>query len=143
MEVEEIRRRLSASKSRFETYSVTTEDVLRALRCLDVLGNGFSMVSVGGRVLVQSVPAETNNADHSAVLESAAGSGGKVTREQLMTSCGWSAERAQMALHHFVREGLAWVDDQHTSPERPGERSRAYWFPSLIASTAPVAGLPS
>jgi ESCRT-II complex subunit VPS22 len=39
----------------------------------------------------------------------------------------WETERAQKALDHMVKEGLAWIDKQN-----PGED--LYWFPSLFSA---------
>lgn len=131
LEVDEVRQRLEAGRSQFETYTVTREDVLRSLRILQVLGNGFSVLSLnspsGSKLLVQSVPGETNP-DHTAVLEAAAAAPvGVVTCSALQDRFGWTAERANINLEHFVKEGVAWID----AP--PGKASQpAYWFPCLF-----------
>lgn len=44
------------------------DDLLRAIKKLKVLGNGFGIIPVGGTYLVQSVPAELNM-DHTVVLQ--------------------------------------------------------------------------
>lgn len=46
------------------------DDLLRAIRKLKVLGNGFSVIPVGGSFLVQSVPGELTM-DHTTVLQQA------------------------------------------------------------------------
>jgi hypothetical protein len=43
-------------------------DLVRAIKKLKVMGNGFGMIPVGGSYLVQSVPAELNM-DHTVVLQ--------------------------------------------------------------------------
>lgn len=44
------------------------DDLVRAIKKLKVMGNGFGMIPVGGSYLVQSVPAELNM-DHTVVLQ--------------------------------------------------------------------------
>lgn len=44
------------------------DDLLRAIKKLKVLGNGFGIIPVGGTYLIQSVPAELNM-DHTVVLQ--------------------------------------------------------------------------
>lgn len=46
------------------------DDLARAIKKLRVLGGGFTVIPVGGRRLVQSVPGELNM-DHTAVLQRA------------------------------------------------------------------------
>lgn len=44
------------------------DDLVRAIKKLKAMGNGFGMIPVGGSYLVQSVPAELNM-DHTVVLQ--------------------------------------------------------------------------
>ena len=99
-----------------------------------VLGNGFTIIPISGekkgeesRYLVQSVPGELST-DHTAVLSSAEEGGGAVGVEKLVESRNWDKERAQRALDHLVKEGLAWVDDQ--------DKRTLYWFPALFHAGA-------
>lgn len=39
---------------------------------------------------------------------------------------GWESERSLKALGHMIKEGLAWVDHQHTET--------LYYFPSLFTA---------
>lgn len=50
------------------TFSSFRDDLMRAIKKLKVMGNGFGMIPVGGSYLVQSVPAELNM-DHTVVLQ--------------------------------------------------------------------------
>ena len=81
MTVEEMRNRLMRSRSRTRKETITTQvdchnftnifsdDILRAVDKLKVLGSGFELVALGGgRFLVQSVPGELSM-DHSRVLQ--------------------------------------------------------------------------
>lgn len=49
-------------------YVLPRDDLVRAIKKLKVMGNGFGMIPVGGSYLVQSVPAELNM-DHTVVLQ--------------------------------------------------------------------------
>lgn len=44
------------------------DDLVRAIKKLKAMGNGFGMIPVGGSYLVQSVPAELNM-DHTVVFQ--------------------------------------------------------------------------
>lgn len=48
--------------------SIIRDDLVRAIKKLKAMGNGFGMIPVGGSYLVQSVPAELNM-DHTVVLQ--------------------------------------------------------------------------
>lgn len=48
--------------------SHSRDDLVRAIKKLKAMGNGFGMIPVGGSYLVQSVPAELNM-DHTVVLQ--------------------------------------------------------------------------
>ncbi|KPJ21306.1 Vacuolar-sorting protein SNF8 [Papilio machaon] len=43
-----------------------------------------------------------------------------------LTRKRWNETRAQNALNHMVKEGLAWIDTQDTT-------ETLYWFPSMFA----------
>lgn len=47
---------------------IIRDDLVRAIKKLKAMGNGFGMIPVGGSYLVQSVPAELNM-DHTVVLQ--------------------------------------------------------------------------
>jgi len=137
MPLDELRERLGKARSRKgnNDVEVSMDDLQRAIKKLKVLGNGFSVhpISSGGtsssketRYLVQSVPGELSK-DHTTVLASAEESGGSVSVQSLVQGCGWEADRAQRALDHLVKEGLAWVDDQ--------SKHKLYWFPALFKAT--------
>lgn len=52
----------------FKSWYFPRDDLMRAIKKLKVMGNGFGMIPVSGSYLVQSVPAELNM-DHTAVLQ--------------------------------------------------------------------------
>jgi len=137
MPLEELRERLGKARSRKGTNEVeiSMDDLQRAIKKLKVLGNGFSVHPIPGsgsggsetRFLVQSVPGELST-DHTTVLATAEEGGGSVSVKTLVSSRSWEAERAQRALDHLVKEGLAWVD-QH-------QGRTLYWFPALFNAPA-------
>ncbi|XP_059494767.1 vacuolar-sorting protein SNF8 isoform X2 [Stegostoma tigrinum] len=100
------------------------DDLIRAIKKLKSLGNGFSIIPMGGGYLVQSVPAELNM-DHTVVLQIAE-KNGYVTVSEIKSSLKWDSERTNQILEHLLKEGLAWIDKQ--APEEP-----QYWLPALFS----------
>jgi len=142
MPLEELRERLSKARSRkggAGEVEISMDDLQRAIKKLKVLGNGFTVIPISGggnngkngggetRFLVQSVPGELST-DHTSVLATAEEGGGSVGVQQLVKTLGWEVDRAQRALDHLVKEGLAWVDDQG--------KQTLYWFPALFKGAA-------
>lgn len=125
--LDELRTRLVQARGRRKEHQeITNEDLLAAAKKLKVFGNGFSIVPVGrGKYLVQSVPGELSM-DHTAVLQQATGNA-HVSKSMLCKELRWESDRAQKALDHMVKEGLAWLDDQ-------GENEILYWFPSMFTA---------
>ncbi|XP_047365848.1 vacuolar-sorting protein SNF8 [Vespa velutina] len=125
--LDELRTRLIQARGRRKEHQeITNEDLLAASKKLKIFGNGFAIVPIGrGKHLVQSVPGELSM-DHTAVLQQASLSGNAhVSGSMLENELRWERERAQKALDHMVKEGLAWLDEQ-------GEYEALYWFPSLF-----------
>jgi len=119
--MDELLRRLVKTRGK-KSQEICVDDVLGAGKKLKKLGNGFAIVTIGpGQYLVQSVPAEMNM-DHTTVLQQAAATG-SVGVDGLCRTLSWDRERAERALEHLLKEGLAWLDDQ---------QGRSYWFPSLF-----------
>ena len=100
------------------------DDIERAIKALKQLGNGFSVISVGSRKIVQSVPCELNN-DHTLAMVHAQEKG-FVTATVLRTQLGWDTTRTERVMSLLLQQGMVWADDQTETGER------AYWFPSLI-----------
>ncbi|XP_015179508.1 PREDICTED: vacuolar-sorting protein SNF8 [Polistes dominula] len=127
--LDELRTRLVQARGRRKEHQeITNEDLLAASKKLKIFGNGFTIVPIGrGKYLVQSVPGELSM-DHTAVLQQASLAGNAhVSRSMLEIELKWERERAQKALDHMVKEGLAWLDEQ-------GENETLYWFPSLFTA---------
>lgn len=101
---------------------------------LKPLGSAYSVIKVGSKPYIRSVPKELNT-DQSAVLE-AAQVLGYVSVSMLMVNLGWMRARSQTALEDLVGEGMLWVDKQSAEWE--------YWSPSFMLEnpdfTAATAG---
>jgi len=99
------------------------DDILRAVGTLKPLGSAYSVIRVGSKPYIRSVPKELNT-DQSAVLE-AAQVLGYVSVSMLMVNLSWMRARAQTALEDLVGEGMLWVDKQ-----TDGEWE--YWSPGFM-----------
>ncbi|XP_076465318.1 vacuolar-sorting protein SNF8-like [Babylonia areolata] len=124
--LDELRDRVVASRGR-TSQDISLDDMMRAIRKLRILGNGFTVLAVGNMQLVQSVPGELTM-DHTNILQLAQKSG-YVSHSQLLKDLKWEDERSHRALDFLVKEGMAWVDDQDST-------ERLYWFPSLFPAAS-------
>ena len=88
---------------------------------LKPLGSSYSIITVGSRPYIRSVPKELN-LDQSAVLE-AAQLVGYVNISMLMVNLDWPRARAQTAVDDLVGSGMLWVD---------GHGVLDYWSPGFI-----------
>ncbi|XP_029821198.1 vacuolar-sorting protein SNF8 [Manacus vitellinus] len=111
--LEELHQQVLKGRGKF-AQDVSQDDLLRAIKKLKVLGNGFGIIPVGGTFLIQSVPAELNM-DHTVVLQLAEKKG-FVTVSEIKSSLKWETERAKQVL---VRGGLV-VDPVGTARCRQG-----------------------
>ena len=102
---------------------VSTDDIVRAIGKLKALGNGFRLVKIGNRSLVQSVPGELSQ-DKNETLNMAQGAG-YTSEDELMQKLRWSHTRASETLANLLKEGLAMLDEG--SPHG----KLLYWFPCL------------
>ncbi|EJT81107.1 ELL complex subunit Eap30 [Gaeumannomyces tritici R3-111a-1] len=101
---------------------VTEDDIFRAVGTLKPLGSAYSIIRVGNKPYIRSVPRELNT-DQSAVLE-AVQVLGYVSVSMLMVNLRWARARAQTALEDLVGEGMLWVDKQSDEWE--------YWSPGFM-----------
>ncbi|KAI1331133.1 EAP30/Vps36 family-domain-containing protein [Xylariaceae sp. FL0255] len=108
---------------------ITEDDVLRAVGTLKPLGSSYSVIKVGNKSYIRSVPKELNT-DQSSVLE-AAQVLGYVSVSMLMINLRWTRARAQTAVEDLLGEGMLWVDKQ--APEWE------YWSPGFILMDSPDA----
>jgi ESCRT-II complex subunit VPS22 len=110
---------------------VTEDDVLRAVGTLKPLGSSYSVIRVGSKPYIRSVPRELNT-DQSAVLE-AAQLLGYVTTDMLTVNLNWPQARAQTAIEDLMSEGMLWIDKQ----ARPWE----YWSPGFMLTVDDAVGV--
>lgn len=126
MDVGELRKRLI--KSRGKNQDISNDDILRAIKKLKSLGNGFTLVPLGGdKYLVQSIPGELSM-DQTVILQQAESKGGLVSVKSLNSDLKWDKDRSQRALDRLLSDGLAWIDGQ--TPD--GEPH--YWIPSIFSA---------
>ena len=99
--------------------AVGSEDILQAVDSLKPLGSGFSIVMVGRRQMIRSIPKELST-DQSRVLE-AIQLLGYITASMLEDNLKWEHERAQTVLEDLLADSLVWIDLQADEKE--------YWAP--------------
>jgi len=131
MEVGELRQRLVKSRTSRDKQDISIDDILRAIKKLKVLGNGFALIHLGGeKYLVQSIPGELSM-DQTVILQKAEANGGQVSVGFLNKNLGWEDDRSHRALDRLLSDGLAWIDtqDQGGSP--------LYWIPSIFTALQP------
>lgn len=124
----ELRTRLIKARGQGKQHQeISQDDLLRATKKLRVLGNGFTVVSVGkGQYMVQSVPVELSM-DHTALLQLVSNAGQAFASVSLLKKeLGWEEDRSKRALEHMLKEGLAWIDTQADE--------HSYYFPSMFAA---------
>ncbi|KAL1897092.1 ESCRT II complex subunit Dot2 [Sporothrix stenoceras] len=121
IEVRKVRDRL-ALKRMEGAPEVTEDDILRAVGTLEPLGSSYSVIKVGSKPYIRSVPKELNT-DQSAVLE-AVQMLGYVSVSMLMVNLKWARARAQTAIDDLVGESMLWVDKQAAEWE--------YWSPGFM-----------
>jgi ESCRT-II complex subunit VPS22 len=104
--------------------NITDDDVARAVESLSPLGSCFSIMKIGHRSLIRSVPKELNT-DQSTVLE-AIQLLGYVTISMLQLNLSWERPRAHAVIEDLMADSLVWVDTQ------AGENE--YWSPAFISA---------
>ncbi|MCJ1277677.1 hypothetical protein MMC21_005491 [Puttea exsequens] len=101
---------------------VSDDDISRAVKSLNPLGSGFSVIEVGSKTMIRSVPKELNM-DQAKVLE-AIQVLGYVTCSMLEDNLSWEQARAETVIEDLLGDGLVWVDLQ--VPEKE------YWSPAFM-----------
>ena len=92
------------------------------MRCLEPLGSGFSIIKVGSKQFIRSVPKELNT-DQATVLE-VIQLLGFVTVSMLELNLNWEKARAQTVIDDLLADGLVWLDAQCAEKE--------YWSPQNL-----------
>ncbi|KAJ5143053.1 uncharacterized protein N7515_001840 [Penicillium bovifimosum] len=120
--VEECRKRVGKGKAIGSGLEVSDDDILRAVRSLEPLGSGFSIINVGSKQFIRSIPKELNT-DQATVLE-AIQVLGYVSVSMLRLNLNWEKARAQTVIDDLLADGLVWLDAQ--GPEKE------YWSPQNL-----------
>lgn len=121
-----VRIRKARGKSR-SGQDVTSEDILRAIKKLRALDDGFQVIQPShskARTLIQSIPGELST-DHLAILNSLENRS-SFTAERLSLDLKWSRERIDSAINFMIKEGLVWVDQN--------EKTSEFYFPGLFTA---------
>jgi ESCRT-II complex subunit VPS22 len=100
----------------------SSNDILRAVESLKPLGGGFSIITVGSKQMIRSIPRELST-DQSKVLE-AIQVLGYVTVSMLVDNLNWETARAQTVIEDLLAASLVWVDAKASKKE--------YWSPAYI-----------
>lgn len=98
------------------------DDILRAVKSLEPLGSGFTIIKVGSKQFIRSIPKELNT-DQATVLE-AIQILGFVTVSMLQLNLKWEKARAQTVIDDLLADSLVWVDSQSSEME--------YWSPQNL-----------
>lgn len=92
------------------------------MKSLEPLSSGFSIILVGSKQYIRSIPKELNT-DQSTVLE-AIQVLGYVSVSMLQINLNWEKARAKTVLDDLLADGLVWVDLQCAEKE--------YWSPQKL-----------
>ncbi|CAG8650868.1 8865_t:CDS:10 [Acaulospora morrowiae] len=105
-----IKKRSNASGGIGSSQEISEDDIVRAIKTLKPLGNGFEILQIGDRKMVRSVPRELN-VDQSSILLLAQ-SKGYVTKDMIESELGWGIERINDVFDTLLADGLCWMDEQ-------------------------------
>ena len=128
--VSDLQSRISNSTRIGGSMEVSDDDIKRAVDSLAPLGSCFSIMTIGHRSLIRSVPKELNT-DQSTVLE-AIQVLGYVTVSMLQLNLGWERPRAHAVIEDLMADSLVWVDTQ------AGENE--YWSPAFLTAVRTGGG---
>ncbi|KAL4997499.1 EAP30/Vps36 family-domain-containing protein [Aspergillus recurvatus] len=120
--VEECRKRVGKGRAIGSGLEVTDDDILRAVKALEPLGSGFSIILVGSKQYIRSIPKELNT-DQATVLEVIQVLG-HVSVPMLQINLNWEKARAKTVMDDLLADGLVWVDLQCAEKE--------YWSPQNL-----------
>jgi len=123
IDIDELRQRLVKMRGP-KAQEVSIDDIERSIKTIKQLGNGFNVITVGTKKIVQSVPCELNT-DHTTAMVHAQEKG-FITASVLRQELGWDDTRIDGVMNLLLQQGMVWADDQTDNGER------AFWFPSLV-----------
>ncbi len=113
-----IKKMLSLINNKRGWNNVSIEDIERSIEKLEVLGNGFRIISLGGnhtnnnneRYII-SVPMELSN-DHQ-MLMNICKDNGHVSLNYLLNDLKWTLERIEQSVNVLLTNGMIWVDSHN------------------------------
>ncbi|CRG91244.1 Vacuolar-sorting protein dot2 [Talaromyces islandicus] len=120
--VSECRKRVARGKAIGGGLEVSNDDILRAVKSLEPLGSGFSIIHVGRKQFIRSIPKELNT-DQATVLEVIQVLG-YITVSMLQANLSWEKARASTVIDDLLADGLVWLDSQCEENE--------YWSPQNL-----------
>lgn len=127
MTIEELLERVKASRgvTNQKTDSVTSSDILVALKKLRLLNSNLKEIPSNGSYIIHSIPSELNP-DHVDIAQVAHSLGGYFSFQILRSKFpNWSDERTQKSIDELIMEGIVWVDNQGQ------DGGTLYWFSGL------------
>ncbi|CAG8789098.1 10634_t:CDS:10, partial [Dentiscutata erythropus] len=92
------------------SQEISDDDVIRSIKTLKPLGNGFEILQIGDRKMVRSIPRELN-IDQSEILALAQAKG-YITKDMIESELGWGIERINDVIDTLLADGLCWIDEQ-------------------------------
>jgi ESCRT-II complex subunit VPS22 len=122
MAVGECREKVARGRGIGGGMDISDDDVLRAVESLKPLGSGFSIVTIGSKQMIRSIPKELST-DQSTVLE-AIQIYEPITCSMIVDNLGWEQERAETVLQDLLADSLLWVDEQISEKD--------YWLPPVF-----------
>ncbi|KAH8703455.1 putative ELL complex subunit Eap30 [Talaromyces proteolyticus] len=120
--VSECRKKVARGKAIGGGLEVSNDDILRAVKSLEPLGSGFSIIHVGNKQFIRSIPKELNT-DQATVLEVIQVLG-YITVSMLQANLSWEKARATTVIDDLLADGLVWLDSQCAENE--------YWSPQNL-----------
>lgn len=95
--------------------AVSEDDMIAAIKSLDPLGSGYSIILVGEKRMIRSMPKQLDSDQTTAlhIIDLL----GSVSRQLLQDNLRWQLERAATVLQDLVADGLVWVDSQALEDE--------------------------
>ena len=100
--------------------------MLKAVESLKPLGASFSIITIGHKQMIRSVPKELNE-DQSVVL-GAIQDLSYVTVAMLEDNFGWETARAQTVLDDLLTDSLVWLNEKGEGNKELVEKE--YWSPA-------------
>lgn len=112
LDIETLQKRLK----KLRKTDIDEEDIVRAVKNIQVLGNGYKMVQIGQKRFIQSVPMELST-DHISIMSLARQFDGKVSINDIMKQFHWTEEHSQHVLVSVVHTRI-FINSIEPSPWR-------------------------